>query len=424
MALKKLSAMLLLPLITCFFSVSFGWAAEWDITSETILRSFQRSTIQGDDENIMPLYEYLSIDYGNHETGGISFHGHGWLRKDLMSSDLYEDDPDGELLYAYLSYSRPHSAHKISLGRQHIFAGVANESVDGVRVDLGLGNYAALSAYGGIPVDLEETEGRSRDLIYGGRLALLIAPAAEVGVSYKYLEDNGELYEETMGADLFWSPLTFLALNGRSAYNLETRGWREHNYSAQINAAGFEFAPTYQHFRYEDYFSSAENRNNLFRFLFDSEERLTTLGADASWGGLKIVEIGVRGRRYEYELRDTTAMLISGLLTLNFTPAITLGAEAGSMDGETPEDSYQLYRAYIVWSPGTLLGPSGQISADLLYQAFDQAIYGVDTALFASLSAGRSFIDEMLMIKASLNYSQDPFFDDDLSGILTFAINY
>ena len=85
-------------LIFCF-SV-FSWivypvsclAADWDISSETILRTFQRDTTKGDDRNVLPLYEYLSVDYGDTEEGGISFQGYGWVRKDVTENESYKDD--------------------------------------------------------------------------------------------------------------------------------------------------------------------------------------------------------------------------------------------------------------------------------------------------------------------------------------------
>jgi hypothetical protein len=412
--------------IICVVSLSWAHcavlcpASEWEISSETILRTFQRNTVGGDDRRVLPLYEYLQVDYSDRDAGGLAFQGYGWIRKDTAESDYYEDDPEGNLIYACLSYSRPHSPHRISFGRQHIFAGAADDSVDGLRVDLGLNRLLSLSAYGGIPVHLEETEGRSQDTIYGGRLALLFAPNAELGISYKNLRDNGEAQEQTVGTDLYWSPLAQLSFDGRSAYNSTTNGWQEHNYSAQVDLGPFKVVPLFQYVQYQDYFDPAENRSNLFRFLFNSEEVLTSWGLDAFWSGLGQTEIGFRSRHYDYDLRQTEALYLSGLLTLNLTSKLTMGAEVGNMAGETSEDRYQLYRVYCAWSAADLLGASGQVSADLLFQSFDEAIYGVDKALLVSLSAGRSFINAKSFVKASLNYSQDPFFDDDLSGIMTF----
>lgn len=404
---------------------AFAMAAEWNISSETILRSFQRPTVQDEDRNLLPVYEYLSIDFGDNESGGLGFHGYGWMRKDLSASQFYPDDPDGELLYGFLTYTHPYSPYKFSLGRQQIFAGAANDSIDGLRLDIGLNSHLALTAYGGIPIDLEDTEGRSGDTVYGGRIALSSAPAIEVGLAYKKVQDNGAYHESTLGADLYWAPFAALSLDGRSAYNLETKGWREHNYRFQMKAGDFELAPAYQFFQYKDYFGTVEkNRNNLFRFLFDSEEKLNVWGADASWKPMESFETGLRGRQYDYDLRTTSALYLSLFLTVDIRSGTTLGVEAGSMDGETPEDSYQLYRAFCAWSLEALLGSSGQASVDILYQAFDEALYGVDTALFASLSAGRSFFNRSLQVMASLNYSQDPFFDNDISGLVTVAFKF
>jgi hypothetical protein len=423
--LKRQIGNLVLSMIIWSCAGGIAQASDWEISSETIFRALQRDTPQGSDQQVMPLYEYLGVEYNNYEAGGVAFYGYGWIRKDTAGSGYYEDDPEGELLYAYLSYERPYSAFKINLGRQHIFAGVANETVDGLRVDMGLGGLVSLSAYGGITAVSEDSAGNyTSNPIYGGRMSLLFSATAELGLSCKAIQGDSNNRDQTAGVDIYWSPFRSLSLDGRSAYNMETRGWREHNYNAQIIAGSFEISPVYQYFQYKDFFSTAENRNDVFRFLYNSEETLKSWGAEVAWHNSQVLEIGIKGRRYDYSLRETGADFLSAGLTLNPASDVLFGAELGRMDGHTPEDSYRLYRGFCIWSATRLLGASGQISADLLYQSYDIPIYGQDKAIFASLSAGRNFFNDKLRINAAVNYSQDPLFDSDVSGIITFLIKY
>ena len=255
-------------------------------------------------------------------------------------------------------------------------------------------------------------------------MGLSFSPPVELGLSYKNVQGDGNSREQTASVDIYISPFSHFILDGRSSYNLKTRGWRENNYNAQITAGSLVICPSYQYFQYKDYFGTAENRNNLFRFLYNSEETLTSIGADVSWQKAQVLEIVIKGRRYAYKLREAGADFFSGKLTLNPTRDISLGTEIGRMAGQSPVDSYRLYRGFCVWSAAALLGASGQISVDLLYQGYDAPVYGKDSALFASLIAGRNLFKDKLRINASVNYSQDPLFDKDVSGAVTFLIKY
>jgi len=415
----------ILGIIMWAFACSLAHAADLEVTSETIVRALQRNTSQSNDQLIIPLYQYARIDYGNDEKGSVAFHGYGWMRKGITGDDYYLRDPDGDLLYGYLSYAHPSTLFKVNLGRQHIFAGVANATVDGLKIDLGLGSAVSLSAYGGSTVGLKDSNDLStRGIIYGVRTDVSITSAAELGLSYKAIQGDDENREQTAGADFHWSPFLYLSLDGHSSYNVRIKGWREHNYRVQFDFESISIQPFYRHFQYKDYFGSSKNQNNLFRFLFNSEEALTNWGTDITWSQSQMMDITLRGSRYDYKLRKPGANFLSGSLNLNLTPDVSMGTELGRMDGKTPQDTYTLYRGYCIWSAKTWLGSSGQISADLLYQSFDFPVYRKDSAIFASLSAGRDLIEGKLRINTSINYSKDPYFDNDVSGIVTILVKF
>ena len=63
-------------------------------------------------------------------------------------------------------------------------------------------------------------------------------------------------------------------------------------------------------------------------------------------------------------------------------------------------------------------------SADMLLAYYDEDIYGEDSSLFVSLAGGKRFMDDALSITLSGDYSQDPYFDDDLRGMLTMSYAY
>ena len=109
-----------------------AFGARTQIQSETIFRYLERDTGTDDDAAVLPVYEYLRIDSGELEDYGLSFHLQGWGRTDLADSGYYDDQTTGELLYGYLEYTRKTNRCAVRFGRQYVFEGVANETVDGL----------------------------------------------------------------------------------------------------------------------------------------------------------------------------------------------------------------------------------------------------------------------------------------------------
>jgi hypothetical protein len=57
-----------------------------EVSSETLSGAFRRDTDNEDDSLVVPVYEYLRMDFGALEQGGLSFHLYGWGRYDLKDS--------------------------------------------------------------------------------------------------------------------------------------------------------------------------------------------------------------------------------------------------------------------------------------------------------------------------------------------------
>lgn len=399
-------------------------AAELDLRSETVIRGFERDLDNGGSKLILPIYEFLGIDYGDVESGGISMHLYGWGRKDMADNDYFEDDPDGELVYGYLQYAKPYSRLRFHLGRQHIFSGVTNDSVDGIQVETGLGPHFSANIYGGLPVAYDGEDGGNGQSVYGGRLAHHLGLNYEIGLSYQSVAVDGEADKVKAGADLLVHMGRWLTLNGLSSYNLESQDWREHNYSARLKVDRWALEPSYQYFQYQDYFDTTNSNNAIFTFLKDSEETMAIAGADLLWHSAGAVKMGVRGRSYTYDVRQESAQYLAGLLSINFSDGSQIGAEVGRMDGETPENIYGLYRGYFFWQNPFSLATTGFISGDALYVAYDAPVFGQDSSAHYTVGAGRTFYKNRLETKLSVIYSQDPYFESDVGGVMTFQIKY
>lgn len=398
--------------------------AEVQFKSDTIFRLFERDTVDEEDALVLPGYQYLQLDAGELDDYGLSFHLYGWGRADFADNQYYEDQTSGELLYGYLEYRREQNRCSLRLGRQHVFEGVANESIDGLRLSGDLGDYFSLSVYGGQPVGLDSEQGRSGDSIFGGRLAHRFGTNYEIGLSYKTIDNDDETAEEMLGTDLAFFLPANLSLFGNSTYNRESEDWAEHSYDLRIPLGSLVFKPYYRHFTYEDYFDTGANAVNPFRILAQSDEELTAYGIDALWQFDQNWTYGAKLKLHDYDERDG-AETYSVLAIWQGEDLTQYGAEIGrSVADEADGNDYTLVRLYgYCEAMGERFGIDF-FSADMLVAFYDDEIYGEDSSLFVSLGGGKRFMNDALSVKLSGDYSQDPYFDDDLRGMLTMSYSY
>lgn len=389
-----------------------------EISSETIFRAYDRDTDQQDDALVVPAYQYLRLDLGALDEGGLSLHIDGWGRYDFNDSGYFEDNPDGELLYGYLEYNRPDYGLNLTLGRQHIMAGIINNSIDGLGVKSALTPYFKFALYGGSPVGLSSENGRSGDSIWGGRIAGHKAAEYEIGLSYKKKKSQGDDDEEMAGFDIFAELPFNINFFGFSSYNLDTRGWGEHSYDIRFDIFDFNFRPFYQRFRYEDFFNTKDNSANPFRFLAGTGEILSSLGTDIIWQRFDQVGLGAKLNLYDYDHRDEKAFYFEGNVNWNLNGQTRIGGELGRMNGDTDDTRYLLSRAFFYWNRPAIFSRLGFITGDAMYVHYDEEIYGQNYSLWLSLGGGMRFFDEALEVKLSGDWSNDPFFDSDIRGLL------
>jgi hypothetical protein len=399
-------------------------AAEMRIQSDTIFRGFERDTATEKDGAVIPVYEYLQIDVDTPDQPGLAVHLYGWGRTDLADNDYFTDATAGELLYGYLEYSRTEARFNAKLGRQHVFAGVANETVDGLRISSDLGRYFSGSLYGGQQVALSTDEGRNGDSIHGGRLSHHLSGDYDLGVSYKKIRNNSVDAEEMAGLDLSAYLPYNVSLYGVSKYNLESNDWAEHSYELRAPLGSAALRPYFQKFQYDDYFGTGANSASPFRFLADSGEELTVGGADLTLPvGNAWVLVG-KYKQYDYKVLDDTSPYYGAQATWSGAEHRRIGGEVGFMKGDAAQNDYYLVRLFTYWDQLPAALPIGFVSGDVVYVGYDKAIYGEDKSTFVSLGAGQKFMDDALEVKLSADYSNDPYFDEDVRGMLTAGYHF
>lgn len=401
-----------------FGSISPGIAlADFQVDSGTLVRWYEGEPSGSDTETALPVYEYLRVGAGNLKGDGFSVHAYGWGRFDVADSDLFNDRSQGEFLYGYLQFRSTELNASARLGRQAVFTGVSNETLDGLRLTTGLTPYFSVDVYGGQPVPLEIVDGRTKDGILGGRIGHHWGSLYEVGVSYKKVGNDGDKEEEMLGIDSFLNLPYGVSLSGFSTRNLISEGWAEHSYGLSLAWGDFLIRPSFHQFRYGDYFDTGKNTGTPFRFLTNSDETVTQIGGDVAWTPRKWLTLELKFNSYDYREEDDTAQYYAGIVTLHGKRRSQVGGEVGRMDGDTKDTRYTLFRGFMYWDRAPLF-----VTADGIYVGYDEDILGEDRSIFASLGAGASFFKESLELKLSADASSDPYFDHDYRGML--AVRY
>ncbi len=389
-----------------------------NLESGTLVRYFERENRSGADSQVVPIYEYLRLDLSRDRDDPLSFHLYGWGRA-TEGDEFFEDDTAGELLYGYLQYRPPAQNLLLRLGRQYVFEGVANESVDGLFARIDLTSSVSVSGYAGMPAALDSSAGRDGDLLYGGRVAWSRRGLFEIGTSYKFIANDSDTDEKRIGVDLSLQLPKDIFVSGYSTRNLITGGWAEHSYEARLYWGSLEVRPFFQSFNYDDFFSDRDNSAAPFRFLAGTGNSLTSTGGEVFWYPDERIECGVKVKYYNYQERFDSSQYYAGFLTWKWSILSQAGLEIGRMDGDGTENRYTLGRAFFYWdaAPGFLTG-------DVVYVPYDEQIYAEDRSLFASVGVGKKFLRDSLALKLSIDYSSDPYFEEDVRGLFRVDFTY
>lgn len=395
-----------------------GYSASVNLESGTLVRYFERQTRPGENGPVVPVYEYLRLDLSGGQEAPLSFHLYGWGRA-TAGDEFFEDDTAGELLYGYLEYRQAAQNLLLRLGRQYVFEGVANESVDGFSGRIGLSSEVSVSGYAGMPVTLESSAGRAGDLLYGGRASWVRSDRFEIGTSYKYIANDSKRDEELFGLDLDFQLPGDISVAGYTTRNLITGGWAEHSYEARLYWGPLEVRPFFQRFDYDNFFSRRDNSAAPFRFLAVTGNSLTSTGGEIFWYPNERTECGVKVKYYDYRERFDRSLYYAVFFTWKWAILSQTGFETGRMDGDDVENRYLLNRAFFYWD----VAP-GFVTGDVVYVAYDEPILSEDRSLFASAGLGRRFWRDRLALKLSIDYSSDPFFEKDVRGLFRIDFRY
>jgi hypothetical protein len=366
-----------------------------------------------DSTKVYPLYEYLDFNVQNMGGESLSAHFGGWYRYDLKEQTTNKD-----VQYGYVSYKGKTANSMANMGRVMVFEGVAADRVDGayVRTDL-LGNFG-ISAFGGVPVEIE-TEQPGNNVIYGARLSHQVPGLYRIGISALKEQKNSEDFRKEEGVDLWLRPVGKVEILGRSNYNAITKEWMDNTYILALGPfANLRLNTTASWINYKDYFTGATT--SVFSFqpgVIDPNEKVKILGEEVAYGITDNLNISADYKAYDYEIAGN-AKYYGGNIRYSKAASGGAGLSAHLMSGGTDTLNYTEYRVYGFKKIG-----KADITLDALDVAYKTAINGVKDAYSVTLAAAYE-VKERLKVGADVEYSKNPDFDKDVRGFLKIVYSF
>ena len=307
-------------------------AQDVNVYSTTIAQMWKQDTPGFDKNAYLPATEFLGIDATKLGTDALSLHLYGWGYADLQDPSTIGGKNAGNLTYGYLQYDFDQANAQVKAGRFTVNQGIGNEQVDGVSARTDLKNGFAVSAFAGTPVifknqsdNVQNTIAYQRDVIFGARLSWRYAKLGEIGVSY--LQDGTtaakdlnppetpDYTRKQLGVDLNLTPWSFLAVSGRTVFDLASRApalpgaenssVAEHDYSATAKVVpALSLTGTFVQRNFNAYFAGTTMPS-----LFNMNEKgmLRANGLAMTWAPVDNLQIIPDVKRTDRELYgDTT----------------------------------------------------------------------------------------------------------------------
>ncbi|MBI5443098.1 MAG: hypothetical protein HY900_18020, partial [Deltaproteobacteria bacterium] len=317
------------------------------VVSDSLLRIMEG---RQDDKLLLPGYEYLQADLGTLSGDGFSFHGYGWGRfnfgEQAGPADWMDERAAGEILYGYLEYYRSSYNAFARLGRQNVFSGTSNLSLDGLRVGSDLTPYFAVETWAGLPVALESVRGAAGDRAWGGRVEHHYKSLYSVGLSYQTIRDDGDEQVEVVAIDSSIRPPAPVSITGYSARNLRTDIWQEHSYDARVLVDPYRIGLLYRHFDLDGFLERGVFNSGVLSLQRKLPDKLTQWGGDFVRTLSQPVEVGLRYLRTDRREHGGRGHRFTALGSLHGKGLNQIGGEFGRQFGDNEQTSFWLTRGY------------------------------------------------------------------------------
>jgi len=213
----------------------------------TSLYTFQRFDTVGSSKTYLRAFQSVQLSVAQQD-----FSVHAFLLGAMNGANAFGDNANLRVYNFYARWANIGRMLDVDLGRQAVYAGVGNGTIDGVSARARfMDNAVTVAGYGGSTVRDEYTGVQKNwhdNLNLGGQVVTTLVPGARVGLSYMYRTEERQPYvalresslgdslrtlitapyliadrsaaEQRASADAYWSYARILTVYGRYDYDL------------------------------------------------------------------------------------------------------------------------------------------------------------------------------------------------------------
>jgi len=175
----------------------------------TSFYTFQRFDTVGTSRTYLRAFQSVQLSMAQHD-----FSVHAYLQGAVNGTNDFGDNGNVRFYNLYLRWANIGKMLDLSLGRQAVYAGVGNGTIDGLTARARvLDNKITLTGYGGTSVNDEYTGVRKDwhdNLNMGGQVLTTLVPNAQIGLSYMYRGEERDSYMALRETQLGDSLKTYL----------------------------------------------------------------------------------------------------------------------------------------------------------------------------------------------------------------------
>lgn len=185
----------------------------------TSFYTFQRFDTVGTSRTYLRAYQSVQLSMAKHD-----FSVHASLQGAVNGTNDFGDNGNVRFYNLYLRWADIGKMLDLSLGRQAVYAGVGNGTIDGLSARARIMNdQITATAYGGASVNDEYTGVRNNwhdNLNLGGQVVTTLVPSARIGLSYMNKREERDPYWTLRARDTTYVPLPAYIANESMASQL------------------------------------------------------------------------------------------------------------------------------------------------------------------------------------------------------------
>ena len=185
----------------------------------TSFYTFQRFDTVGTSRTYLRAYQSAQLSMAQND-----FSIHAYLQGSVNGTNQFGDNGNVRFYNLYLRWANIGKAVDLNLGRQAVYAGVGNGTIDGLTARARIWNdQITVTGYGGATVNDGYTGIRKDwhdNLNLGGQVVTTLVPGARIGLSYMNKREEADPYWTLRARDTTFTPVPYYIANESVARQL------------------------------------------------------------------------------------------------------------------------------------------------------------------------------------------------------------